>query len=196
MGETCVQFCIFFFFLSVQEVRKGATPLRFMFHHMFLISTSEYTYKHTHTRHIWVRHYTFDFKFLTPCPSQLWCEGVREMPGVGSCPQMTSGLQGLWQTRRQVALGSHSRAWVSELCCTHKHKGHAHPEPGWVTKTMCSGTWLSTFCKLEMACFPEERNKNKIRKGRWQFQFQIACCFWNKGTLWFDWQNLRKEGYY
>lgn len=66
---------------SVQEVRQEAPPLRFLFHHMFLISTLEFTSKHT--QHIWVHHYMFDLKTLFFCPSQLWCEGVREMQGLG-----------------------------------------------------------------------------------------------------------------
>ncbi len=38
-----------------------------------------------------------------------------------SCPQMTCGWHGLCQTGRQVALGSHSRTWVFEPCCTNSH---------------------------------------------------------------------------
>lgn len=57
---------------------------------------------------------------------QMWCEGVCEMHwGLkGSCPQMTCGWQGLWQTGRQVALGSRSRTWVFGLCCTNPRRTH------------------------------------------------------------------------
>lgn len=51
----------------------------------------------------------------------------------GSCPQMMCEWQGLCQTGRQVALGSHSRTWVFEPCCRNPHvhtkTGHAYSKP-------------------------------------------------------------------
>lgn len=134
---------------SVQEIRREAPPLCFLFHHMFLISTLEFTSKHTHTLDIWVHHYMFDWKALFFLPISTVMRGRMWDAGAGfknaQAYRWWVDCRGPQQTRRQVALGSHSRAWV--CCCSHKHKEHAQPEPGWITKTMCSWTGLSAPCE-------------------------------------------------
>lgn len=107
----------------------------------------------------------------------------------GSCPQMTCRWHGLCQTGRQVALGSHSRTWVFEPCCTnpqvHTNTGPSTPKAGWVTKMMCLGGGLA-LCMLQAGnCFPKER-KNKDYKRERSISVYFVCsvclnnCSWHK----------------
>lgn len=104
----------------------------------------------------------------------------------GSWPQMTCGWHSLCQTGRQVALGSHSRTWVFEPCCTSPH-GHTNtgtrtPKAGWVTGTMHLGAWLPVCCKLEMAWLTEETRENKKKIFQPPFRVFVTCILNNKRT--------------
>ena len=91
------------------------------------------------------------------------------------------GWQGPCQTGRQVALGSHSRTWVLEPCCTspcaRTHR-HAHPEPA-ESQRRCArgpGSLHAVSWKRHVSL----RRRTKIRLQRLQkgalFQCQRACC--------------------
>lgn len=78
------------------------------------------------------------------------CEvrGLGEAPSA-RCPQMMCGWQGLCQTGRQVALGSHSRTWVLEPCCINPHVTHTQ-------------SWQSDKDEALGVCLPVCHNLKRI----------------------------------
>lgn len=113
----------------------------------------------------------------------MWCEGVCEMQEGLVRPKKIVPTDDVWMARAVADWATGGAgftqqdvgvwALLHQPSWTHKRRD-VHTQSLAESQRRCAwGAWLSACFKLEVACFPEERNE-KIIKGRGLFQLHIV----------------------